>query len=234
MHSLTPPRQAGGRAMCGACLRPKRTCICQWITPVDNEVEVLILQHPLEVDNAKGSARLLHLCLSNSRLVTGEAFSEAALRRWLHAPFSADGIAYETSASPLRQALLLYPDDIGPDSGVMVVPESCRHDLPADPARVRLVILDATWRKSRKQLYCNPLLQQLPRLALRGTGASHYRIRTAHRKDQLSTFEATCQALVQLEGAGERYQPMLAAFDGFVEQQIGYGFAARVIGEEEK
>ena len=56
------------------CLRPQSACICQWITPVAHEVEVLIPQHPLEVDNARGSARLPHLSLPHSRLVTGEVF----------------------------------------------------------------------------------------------------------------------------------------------------------------
>ena len=35
-----------------------------------------------------------------------------------------------------------------------------------DPSRLRLIVLDGTWRKSRKMLYRNPLLQQLPRLSL--------------------------------------------------------------------
>jgi len=71
-------------------------------------------------------------------------------------------------------------------------------------------------------LYGNPLLQQLPRLALHEVGVSHYLIRKAHRPDQLSTLEATCAALAQLNGGTEPFQPLLAAFDGFVAQQMGY------------
>ena len=52
--------------------------------------------------------------------------------------------------------------------------------------------------------------------------ASHYLIRKAHRPDQLSTLEATCAALAQLEGSAEQFQPLLTAFDGFVAQQLGY------------
>ncbi len=48
------------RARCPACLRAASSCICRWIAPVAHAVDVLILQHPLEVHNAKGSARLLH------------------------------------------------------------------------------------------------------------------------------------------------------------------------------
>ena len=95
-----------------------------------------------------------------------------------------------------------------------------------DPARLlsqlRLVVLDATWRKSRKMLYLNPQLQQLPRLPLRDTPASHYLIRKAHAPDQLSTLEATCYALMQLEQDASRFVPLITAFDGFVAQQLSY------------
>ena len=89
-----------------------------------------------------------------------------------------------------------------------------------DPVQIRLIVLDATWRKSRKMLYRNPLLHCLPRLSLQGLPASNYRIRKAHSLDQLSTLEATCAALAQLEGNTEKYQPLLAAFDSFVAQQM--------------
>ncbi|MDY0107626.1 MAG: DTW domain-containing protein, partial [Giesbergeria sp.] len=71
------------RPHCSTCLRPLRGCICPWVVPVAHAVEVLILQHPHEVAQAKGSARLLHLCLPHSRIVVGEAFDEADLRALL-------------------------------------------------------------------------------------------------------------------------------------------------------
>ena len=95
-------------------------------------------------------------------------------------------------------------------------------DLLRDQSRLCLSVLDGTWRKSRKMLYRNPELQQLPRLSLQDMPASHYLIRKAHRPDQLSTLEATCAALAQLEGSAEQFQPLLTAFDGFVAQQLGY------------
>jgi DTW domain-containing protein YfiP len=188
------------RATCGTCLRPQPTCICRWIAPLATQVEVLILQHPLEVANAKGSARLLHLSLPGSVLVAGEAFDQPTLHRLLY-----DGG---------RIPLLLYPeggDAPAPDPAIL-----------ATPSALRLVVLDGTWRKSRKMLYLNPLLQSLPRLALQGMPESHYRIRKAHAPDQLSTLEASAYALMRLDGGEPRYQPLLSAFDGFVAQQAGY------------
>lgn len=205
------------RADCLRCGRPERACLCRWIRPVANPVEVLLLQHPLEVDQAKGSARLLRLSLSNCRVRVGEWFDHAELAAWLQPGASA----------------LLYPQT--DDAEVRPVVE-------ASVAPIRqLVVLDATWRKSRKMLHLNPLLRTLPRLALQPTALSAYAgLRKAHRSDQLSTLEATCLALAQLEAAGQtcaetgacandglgddavasRYAPLLAAFGGFVADQL--------------
>jgi DTW domain-containing protein YfiP len=196
------------RATCATCLRPQPTCICQWITPLDTRVEVLVLQHPLEVANAKGSARLLHLSLPGSVLVAGEAFDHDVLR----------GLLYQGGRTPL----LLYPDAVENASPVMPAPPLLDPALLADTSGLRLVVLDGTWRKSRKMLYLNPLLQGLPRLALQGMPQSHYRIRKAHAPDQLSSLEAAAYALMRLDGGEAKFAPLLAAFDGFVNQQAGY------------
>ncbi|MES2260135.1 MAG: tRNA-uridine aminocarboxypropyltransferase [Pseudomonadota bacterium] len=195
------------RPTCAACLRPRSTCICRWITPLSTAVEVLILQHPLEVANAKNSARLLHLSLPNSRLAVGEVFEEEQLQALLAGP---------------RQSLLLYPDTPGDQAMGIAAPPPFDATLALRPERLRLVVLDGTWRKSRKMLYLNPALQRLPRLPLRDMPASHYLIRKAHAPDQLSTLEATAYALAQLENDADRCAPLIAAFDGFVAQQQGY------------
>lgn len=205
------------RPTCAVCLRPQRSCICQWITPVAHQVEVVVLQHPLEVDQAKGSARLLHLSLARSALVTGEVFDGAALQALISAPLHG-----QAAANPPDYTVLLYPDSPQHQSLGLPAPPVLDQERLRTPARLRLIVLDGTWRKSRKMLYLNPLLHQLPRLALQDMPASHYRIRKAHKPDQLSTLEATCAALVQLEGNADLFAPLLAAFDGFVAQQAGY------------
>ncbi len=186
------------RATCASCLRAQAACICRWVRPVESPVELLILQHPLEVANAKNSARLLHLSVKGSVLEVGEAFDPARLDALLHAGG--------------RRPVLLYPET--PDAPAPA-------PLP-EPARLRLVVLDATWRKSRKMLHLNPALRELPRLALRDMPASNYRIRKAHAPDQLSTLEASAHALGQLDGDRTRYAPLFAGFDGFVGQQAAF------------
>lgn len=200
------------RLVCSRCLRPQRTCICRWSTTIAHATEVLILQHPLEEKHAKGSARLLHLSLPNSRLLVGEVFDEQELEVLLHAPFAPD--------AQCKHAILLYPDT--PDDAGMAQPATSVDVARAGPEGLRLVVLDGTWRKSRKMLYANPLLQSLPRIALRDAPASQYLIRKAQGVHQLSTLEATCYALMQLERDDARYVPLLDAFKGFVAQQVSY------------
>lgn len=179
---------------------------------------MLFLQHPLEIDNAKGSARLLHLSLPHSQIKTGEVFAEDELGELLYAPFRhQDG---KEQTNKIIQPLLLYPDTA--EDGNIVIPPVLALAPDNSAFQYRLIVLDGTWRKSRKMLYLNPLLQQLPSLPLSDPPASHYRIRKAHKADQLSTYEATCYALMQLENEVEKYLPLLAAFDGFVEQIGSY------------
>jgi DTW domain-containing protein YfiP len=198
------PAVATRRAACAACLRAHSACICGWITPVASRAALLVLQHPLEVGNAKNSARLLHLCVAGSRLAVGEAFDANAL----------DALLHEGGRVPV----LLYPDTPGATAPAPALDAA----LLTQPDALRLVVLDGTWRKSRKMLYLNPALQCLPRLALGNVPASAYRIRKAHAPHQLSTLEAAAYALAQIEANAAAYAPLLDAFDGFVAQQASY------------
>lgn len=195
-NTAAPPTR---RAQCTACLRPQAACLCACVQRVATRVQVLVLQHPDEVGHAKNTARLLHLCLPRSQLAEGEAWDATALEQLLHAPWQ-EGNSATTPAAP--NTVLLYPP-FAPDAQL---PVSAPPPLPdawlAAPQlpQLRLVVLDATWRKSRKMLYLNPLLQQLPRLALAQLPPSRYSIRKAHQAGQLSSFEATAAALAQLEG----------------------------------
>lgn len=198
---LTPPNR---RLLCPVCARAQSACICRWVATVVQPTEVLILQHPLEVHHAKNSAGLLHLCLPQSRILVGEDFDESTLCAALKQP---------------KYTLLLYPQ-----TDYAGHAKSAPLDLARlnEPFHIRLVVLDATWRKSRKMLHLSPWLQGLPRLSLDASGVSGYTIRRAHKPGQCSTLEATCAALAQLQGDASRYEPVLQAFAGFVSQQAGY------------
>lgn len=214
--SATASAAPARRPMCGACLRPRSVCICQWVRPVAHTTQVLILQYPQEVGHAKNSARLLHLSLQHSMLLVGEVWDDPAL-----------------PTQPRLHTLLLYPSSdsaqlaLGMQAASALLASSTPQPVTPqpDPVRqtpLRLVVLDGTWRQSRAMLRQNPWLQRLPRLSLDDVPPSRYAIRKAHKPGQLSTLEATCAALAQLEGDGERFAPLLQAFDGFVASQMAF------------
>jgi DTW domain-containing protein len=189
------------RAICVRCLRPQATCLCALVRPTAHRTEVLVLQHPQEQRQAKNSVVMLRLSLANCEVVVGERFAPEALEALLHRPG--------------RDTRLLYPD----------VPAAPAPSAPGKTASapLRLVVLDATWRKSLRMLLEHPALAALPRLSLDAPEPTRYRaIRAARRADQISTLEATVRALAMLEGPSFDAAPLLDAFDRFVA-----GVAAR-------
>ncbi len=183
------------RATCPRCLRPQATCLCALARPTPHHTEVLVLQHPQEQRQAKNSVALLRLSLAHCDVVVGERFAPDTLLALLHRPG--------------RHTCLLYPD----------VPPAPAPSAPGTTTATprRLVVLDATWRKSLRMLHEHPALAALPRLSLDTPAPTHYRaIRAARRPDQVSTLEATVQALAMLEGPSFDPAPLLDAFDRFV------------------
>jgi DTW domain-containing protein YfiP len=164
------------RPTCLTCLRAQKGCICHLISKVHSDVEVLILQHPLEVLETKGTARLLHLSLPNSSLLTGEVFKDGLLK----------------SILSTKDSILLYPITPEDYSLGIVPPPELDHVALNDLSNIRLIVIDGTWRKSRKILIKNPYLQTLPRLVLQDVPVGQYTIRKARKPHQLSTLEATC------------------------------------------
>jgi len=161
-----------------------------------HRTDVLVLQHPQEQRQAKNSVALLRLSLAHCEVVVGERFEPATLHALLHRPG--------------REARLLYPD-------VAAAPTQAVSGN-AGTTPVRLVVLDGTWRKSLRMLLEHPALAALPRLSLCAPAPTRYRvIRAARRDDQVSTLEATVQALAWLEGPAFEPGPLLSAFDRFVD-----------------
>ncbi|MEY4564283.1 MAG: hypothetical protein RLZZ618_3560 [Pseudomonadota bacterium] len=159
-----------------------------------------MLQHPQEQRQAKNSVALLRLSLSRCEVVIGDRFASEGLQALLHRPG--------------RDTWLLYPD-------VPLAPSVATVTTATLP--VRLVVIDATWRKSLRMLIDHPALAALPRLSLNEPEPTRYReIRAARRADQVSTLEATVQALSMLEGPSFNAVPLLESFGQFVA-----GVAAR-------
>ncbi|WP_314388492.1 tRNA-uridine aminocarboxypropyltransferase [Pseudomonas brenneri] len=181
------------RPQCPRCLRPTTHCLCALIPSLDSRTQVLLLQHPSEVNHALNTARLAALGLLNAQLVVGEVFED--LPAMLNPP------GY--------QARLLFPaEDAQP------LQAYSPSDLP-----LLLVVPDGTWRKARKLLHLNPLLAALPRVTLAAGAVSRYRLRKAPGPGALSTVEAIVQALQVLE-APQSFEPLLRPFEALIEGQI--------------
>ena len=188
------------RAACLRCLRPQSTCLCALVRLTPHRTKVLVLQHPQEQRQAKNSVALLRLSLPHCQVVVGERFAPEPLQALLHRP------GWDTR--------LLYPD-------VQPVPAPPTPAIAAG-APLLLVVIDATWRKSLRMLLEHPALAALPRLSLEAPAPTRYRaIRAARRADQVSTLEATVQALAMLEGQSFDAAPLLEAFGSFVAEVAG-------------
>ncbi|WP_230409702.1 tRNA-uridine aminocarboxypropyltransferase [Undibacterium fentianense] len=199
------------RSICPACLRALKACICVCVKQVATLTEVLIVQHPAESKHIKGSARLLHLCLPNSRL-------------WVSPQGESGGsTAHEELTQILqvddKQNVLLYPET---DRQGLVALE---HASPTLGQPLRLIVIDASWRHSLQILRQYPLLQALPRFALRQPPTSRYTIRHAHAEHQLSTMEAVTYALAELEPKHDpqNTSSLLSAFEAFNQLQLEFG-----------
>ncbi|MDG1581750.1 DTW domain-containing protein [Pseudomonas sp. GOM6] len=182
------------RVRCERCLRPQSHCLCHLIPCLPSRSRVLILQHPDEVGHALNTARFAALGLANAQLEVGETFPE--LERWL---------------DPAYRACLLFPGD---DAQTLPLGRVDDDDRP-----LLLVVPDGTWRKARKLLYLNPLLNRLPCVSLPPGPGSRYRLRKAPGEGALATIEAIVAAL-ELQEAPQCYDALLRPFEALIEGQI--------------
>ncbi len=183
------------RPRCSRCKRPASHCLCALIPDLPSHTEVLVLQHPDEVDHALNTAHLAVLGLRNATLWVGEVF--AALPGWL--------------AQPGYRTCLLFPGEQARSVATF--------GSDGDGRPVRLVVPDGTWLKARKLLYLNPALADLPRVTLADAPPSRYRLRKAPMEGSLSTLEAIVAALNLLESPAD-YAALLKPFDALIEGQI--------------
>lgn len=182
------------RPRCERCQRPLDHCLCPLIPALDSRTRVVLLQHHSETNHALNTARLAALGLKNAELRVGEVFE------------GLDALL----ATPGYRPALLFPGD----QARVLAPYQQAHDEP-----LLLIVPDGTWRKARKLLYLNPLLEALPRVTLGAVAPSRYRLRKAPEAGALSTIEAVVGALNALEQPAS-FDALLAPFEALIEGQI--------------
>lgn len=159
--------------------------------PVDNELTVLVLQHPQEQDRALGSARLLVDSLVRAHLATGLSWRNL-------------GHALKRPAEPQRWGVLYLgsvdTQALAPRGETLVALDRKGQPL-ADQAAARsglqgLVALDGNWAQAKALWWRNPWLTKLRRFVVVPDRPSLYgALRREARRDAVSTLEAVALAL---------------------------------------
>ena len=193
---------------CPHCSKPKPLCICEGLTPLDNRIEVLILQHPQEQDRALGTARLTLMQLTRGVLKVG--LSWPSLSKALGRPV----------ADPSRWAVLYLGSakaaNLDSVSGVVAISREGEVEENQSATLRRLegiVLLDGSWSQSKALWWRNPWMLKCQRVILRPSRPSRYgRLRREPRREGLSTIEATAMLLSGLEDRAEIAEILNASF----------------------
>lgn len=182
---------------CSQCGKARKACICDNIVALDSQVELIILQHPTEEHRPMGTARILSLSLVNSRLLVGEDFRE-------------HGELNQLLAEPDVEHFVLYPSDVSLSAAGVALPIE---------KKIRIILLDGTWKKAFKMWQLNTQLHHLPCLHLPEDLKGNYRIRKAPSENALSTVEAGFHVLSMMQPEKD-FSPLLDAFEAMVDYQI--------------
>jgi hypothetical protein len=193
--------------VCESCGKPSSLCVCDSITPIDNRVELLVLQHPQEQDKTLGTARVAALQLANSTFKIGLSWPSlsAALGR---------------EADPKRWAILhlgaSQPEDAPAGAEITVLD---RHGKPMDDQRRGLgeiegiVVFDGTWSQAKAMWWRNAWVLKCKRLALHPSQPSLYgKLRKEPRREGLSTIESAGFVISRLERKPEIEKTLLSTF----------------------
>src|SRR3954463_13724566 len=180
---------------CPHCGKPLPLCICDSVTPIENKVALLILQHPQEQDRALGTARL-----------TAMHFKDAVVKIGLSWPSLSKALGRQVS-DPSRWAVLYLGSakvaDLDTDSEIVAInrkgqmEERQRSILKSIEG---IVLLDGTWSQAKALWWRNPWMLKCQRVILGPAKPSRYgRLRREPRTDGLSTIEAAAMLLSALE-----------------------------------
>ena len=196
------------RILCQQCYRPKVTCICAFVSKVANTMPVIVLQHPNEVGQSKGSLTLLANSLNHCTVIVGEDFSENTQLNLLLANYR-------------EHAYLLYPHE---QAITLQKPKAINHITKQQSLTINnqtqhdnacLILIDATWKKAYRMFMLSNNLQQLIKLQLPQGYQSHYLIRKTSVTNGLSTLEACCYALGLIEQDESKYLSLIDKFKEF-------------------
>lgn len=161
---------AGGPGRCPRCFVLEAHCVCSRIPQVQTRTEIVVVRHERESWKSTGTARIAALAMPGLRILDFGEDAEPAL---------------STLPSELAGgAHLLFPSD-----------------APVSFSDVkRLVVLDGTWRQTRRMFAKLPSLHGVPTLSLPVKESKVLRLRDSKFEQGRSTLEAIAEAVALLEG----------------------------------
>src|SRR6202158_5272752 len=193
---------------CPQCHKPLPLCICDSITPIENRVSLLILQHPQEQDRALGTARLTALHFKDAVLKIGLSWPSLskALERSVHDP-SRWAVLYLGSA---KVAEFDTDRDIVAINRKGEIEEHQRAILKDIEG---IVLLDGTWSQAKALWWRNAWMLKCQRVILGPKHPSRYgKLRREPRRDGLSTIESAAMLLSALEKRPDIADTLNASF----------------------
>ncbi|RBO82239.1 tRNA-uridine aminocarboxypropyltransferase [Marinomonas aquiplantarum] len=159
------------RPQCEACGFLQSQCVCAWIPSLTTRLKILVVQDGKEALHAKNTVALLRLALPSVECVDSAdvtCLSHLDVDAWR----------------------LLFPGQ-----GATPV-ESVTEDQKSHIEGI--ILIDATWRKAKKLLLSEPLLQRFTTLSFEQPPVGAYAIRKSPNDQALSTLEACAYCIEQL------------------------------------
>ncbi|WP_339868865.1 tRNA-uridine aminocarboxypropyltransferase [Pseudohongiella nitratireducens] len=191
------------RARCPECYLAESRCLCHLVHLVDNELPVIVLQDPRESRHALNTVNIARLGLKNCTVLPIK-------------PGEIDSGHELLMTSLPDNAALIYPGD---NAEVVASCGSAKVNGNA------MVFIDATWRRSKRMIMEQPVLQALPRFELGQVPCPRYTLRKSPAGNALSTLEAIVETLSCLDSPRfDQYRRLLAAMDYMIDYQaMGMG-----------
>lgn len=199
--------------VCVHCHKPPELCVCATVTPVENRVALLILQHPQEQDKLLGTARLTAHHLTNATFRVG--LSWPSLAKALGRP-----------ADPKRWATLFLgatrAADFPPGREIAAFDRKGKPLADQDRALADIegvILLDGTWSQAKTLWWRNAWLLKGRRIALKPRRPSLYgQLRREARREGLSTIEAAGMTLAALEHKPDIQTALTATFSTMLKR----------------
>ncbi|MEZ8823408.1 tRNA-uridine aminocarboxypropyltransferase [Vibrio amylolyticus] len=198
---------------CSQCGKSHKACICRWIESLSSNVELIILQHATESNRPMGTAKILTLSLDNSYCFVGEDFSQhSTLNALLSDSAYSHFIMYPCEHSQCVSSLVLNESEV-------MERELNGKEEALKSQKIRIILLDGTWKKAYKMWQLSENLHSLPMIHLPKELKGNYRIRKAPTDNSLSTVEAGYHVLSILQPELD-FSPLQTAFNNMIQFYI--------------